>query len=125
VISGRVLDTSAIVAFARRESVYADALVWTAVEETIVLVVPSTAMAAALNQLESKYHPVLEVLLNLPVTVVDPLDARRAQAVGRLGGVQLDAHAAACAQERGWPIVTGDAGRYAEFGDRVEVEVLP
>jgi predicted nucleic acid-binding protein len=125
VINGRVLDTSALVAFARRESVYADALVWTAVEETIVLVIPSTAMAAALTQLDPKYHPVLEVLLNLPVTVVDPLDARRARTLGQLGGPQPDAHAAACAQERGWPVVTGDADRYAEFGDRVEIEVLP
>ncbi len=114
-----------MVTFARRESVYADALVWTAVEESIVMVIPSTVVAAALAELDPKYHPVLEVLLQVPVTVVDALDVERARAVGLLGGSQPDAHAAACARERGWPVVTADAARYAEFGDVFEVEVLP
>jgi hypothetical protein len=51
VIGGRVLDASALVAFASGDSIYAAALVWTAVEEGIVLVVPSTAIAAAWAQL--------------------------------------------------------------------------
>jgi hypothetical protein len=41
VIGGRVLDTSALLAFARGTSIYASAAVWTAVEESIVLLVPS------------------------------------------------------------------------------------
>jgi len=62
VIGGRVLDASALVAFTAQRSVYAAALVWTAVEESIVLVVPSTAIATAWADLEDKNHPVLEVL---------------------------------------------------------------
>jgi len=63
VIGGRVLDASALVVFATQRSVYAAALVWTAVEETIVLVVPSTAIGTAWADLEDKKnHPVLEVL---------------------------------------------------------------
>lgn len=109
-----MLDASAVVAFASQRSVYAAALVWTAVEEGIVLVVPSTAVAAAWAELADKHHPVLDVLLHLPVTVVDDLDVARARAVGELGGDrQLDAHAAVCARNRGWPLVTADAGRYA------------
>lgn len=125
-IGGRVLDTSALVAFAGGESIYAAALVWTAVEEGIVLVVPSTAIAAAWAQLPDKDHPVLEVLLNLPVTVVDALDAARARGVGAFGGDQLDAHALLCAHDRGYPLVTADAARYTGIRPPgVDIDQLP
>jgi hypothetical protein len=126
VIGGRVLDVSAIVAFAAGRSVYAAALVWTAVEEGVVLVLPSTAVAMAWAQVPEKDHPVLEVLLKLPVSVADDLTAARARAIGVLGGDQLHAHALLCAQERGWPLVTADAGRYAGIDlAGVEIEQLP
>lgn len=125
-IGGRVLDTSALLAFARGGSVYAAAAVWTAVEESIVLIVPSTAVAAAWVELGEQYHPVLDVLLELPVTVVDPLDQRRARTVGRLGGRLVDAHAIACARERGWPLLTAHPDRYMPYSDTgVELEPLP
>jgi hypothetical protein len=69
VIGGRILDTSALVAFARGTCIYASAAVWTAVEESIV---PSTAVAAAWAELAVEHHPVLEVLLQLPVTSSTP-----------------------------------------------------
>jgi hypothetical protein len=126
VIGGRVLDTSALVAFASGDSIYAAALVWTAVEEGIVLVVPSTAIAAAWSQLRDKDHLVLEVLLDLPVTVVDNLDASRARAVGALGGDQPDAHALLRAQDRGYPLITADAARYTGIRPAgVEIDQLP
>lgn len=114
-IGGRILDGSALVAFARGTSIYASAAVWTAVEESIVLIVPSTAVAAAWAEVDEDRHTVLEVLLHLPVTVVDDLDQARARAIGRLGGPQADAHAIACAQERGWPVLTADPARYADY----------
>lgn len=124
-IGGRVLDAAALVAFASRTSVYAEALVWTAVEEGLVLVVPSSAVAVAWTQLEEKDHLVLDVLLQLPVTVVDDLTAARARAVGTWGGDPLDAHALLCASDRGWPLVTGDAARYSvEVARVVELESL-
>lgn len=125
-IGGRVLDASAVVAFASGRSVYAAALVWTAAEEGLVLVIPATAVAAAWARIPAKHHPVLEVLLRLPVTVVDDLTAARACAVGAAGGDLLDAHALLCAGERGWPLVTGDAKRYERTAAGVvEVEQLP
>ena len=125
-IGGRVLDASTIVSFASGSSVYAAALVWTAVEEGIVLAVPSTALAEAWSDLQDKDHPVLDVLLHLPVTVVDDLDGRRARAVGGLGGHPLDAHALLCARDRGWPLVTADAPRYVRTDIAgVDVEQLP
>jgi predicted nucleic acid-binding protein len=126
VIGGRVLDASAVMAFASQRSVYAAALVWTVVEEHMVLVLPSAAVAAAWSQLEVKYHPVLEVLLRLPNTVIDDLDADRARAVGQLEPGDLEAaHAVACAQRRGWPLVTTDAARYKEFNVEVPAEEIP
>jgi predicted nucleic acid-binding protein len=125
VIGGRVLDTSAVVAFASGDSIYAAALVWTAVEDGIVLVVPATAIAAAWGQLPDKDHPVLEVLLELPVTVVDDLDATRARNVGALGGDPLDAHALLCARDRGYPLITADAARHAGRRNGVEIDQLP
>lgn len=125
-IGGRVLDASAVVAFASGSSVYAAALVWTAVEEGLVLAVPSTAIAEAWSELQEKHRPVLEVLLQLPVTVVDDLTAARARAVGTVGGEQLHAHALLCARDRGWPLVTAFAVRYAGIDPSgVDVEQLP
>lgn len=125
-IGGRVLDASAVVAFAGGRSIYAAAVVWTAVEEGIVLVVPATAVATAWAQLPEEDHPALDVLLALPVTVVDDLDTARARAVGALGGDQPTAHALLCARDRGYPLITADAARYAGTGPAdVEVDPLP
>lgn len=123
-IGGRVLDVSALLAFARGTSIYAAAAVWTAVEESIVLVVPSTAVAAALVELADQYRPVLDVLLHLPITVIDTLDEARARIVGRLGGRQSDAHAVACAQERGWPLLTADPAQYAPY-QQTDIDLEP
>lgn len=125
-IGGRVLDTSALLAFATESSVYCAALVWTAVNESIVLAVPSTAVAAVWARLDAHKYPVLDVLLQLHVTVIDPLDSERARTVGLLGGPQADAHAVACAQQRGWPLVTAEPIRYRPHGQAgVEIETLP
>ena len=115
-IGGRVLDTSAVVAFAEQTSVYASAVVWTATEVDVVLLVPATVVAGVSAVLTPAAHEVLDVLLSLPVTVLDPLDAGRARAVGELVAVHgLDlpaAHAASCAVERGWAVVTGTPELY-------------
>lgn len=123
-IGGRVLDASALVAFVRGSSIYAAAAVWTAVEESIVLIVPSTAVAAVWAELAEEHLPVFDVLLHLPVTVIDNLDESRARAVGQLGGHQADAHAIVCAQERGWPLLTADPARYAQY-KQAGVELEP
>ena len=68
-IGGRVLDSSTVLTFARQDSVDGGALVWTAVEEDIVLLVPSTSAMLAWAGLDEPDHPALEVLLDLPVIV--------------------------------------------------------
>ena len=123
---GRVLDAAALVTFASRASVYAEAFVWTAVEEGLVLVVPSSAVVQAWAHLEDKDHPVLDVLLRLPVTVADDLTVARARSVGAWGGDPVNAHALLCASECGWPLITGDASCYTAGSTRgVDLEPLP
>lgn len=119
-IGGRILDTSALLAFARETSTYAQAFVWTAVQESIVLLIPSTAVAGAWTELTDQQRAVLDVLLGLHVAVLDPLDGDRARVIGQLGGDPAVAHAVACANGRGWAILTAEPDRYA-----VNVEPLP
>lgn len=129
-IGGRVLDASAVVAFAEQRSVYASALVWTAVEEDVVLLVPAAVLVAVeqgLDPRDGAARAVLEVLLGLPVTVVESLDAAAARSVGELAGAHgLDvasAHAARTALDRGWAVVTAAPDRYAAVPG-LEVESL-
>jgi hypothetical protein len=129
VIGGRVLDLSGTLAFGRQSSIYASALVWTAVEEDIVLLVPATAVSLAWAQLAPADHPVLEVLLGLPVVVVDELTSARSREIGALlqgRDTRLDlAHAAVCALERDWPVVTAEPTAYADLAARPVLEPLP
>lgn len=128
-IGGQVLDLSALLAFARQDSIYASALVWTAVEEDIVLLVPSTASSLAWAQLNGTGQPVLEVLLGLPVTVQDDLSAERAREIGQVlrdSDARIDiAHAALCSRRRGWPLVTGEPEAYNALTIPLEIEPLP
>jgi hypothetical protein len=130
VIGGWVLDAGALCEFASGSSGYAQALVWTAVEESVVLAVPATVMARAVAVLDEKYQPALDVLLNLPVTIVDDLTRQRGGEVGRLLSAATShdlvlGHAVRCAQDRGWPLVTSDAAAARGLGPGVEVRELP
>ena len=128
-IGGRVLDLSALLSFARQSSVYAAALVWTAVEEDIVLLVPSTAISLAWAQLDAVAEPLLEVLVGLPIVVVDDLTRARGREIGdwlRPCTARLDiAHAAVCAGERGWPLVTAEPATYDQASTDLIIEPLP
>jgi hypothetical protein len=127
VIGGRVLDATAVAAFARQRSIYLSALVWTATEEDVVLLVPATALVEAGRGLDEHSRAVLDVLLGLPVTVVETLDADRARAVAVLAdehGLDVgSAHAVRSALDRGWSIVTADGDRYRPVPS-VEIEEI-
>lgn len=83
-IGGRVFDVSAIVGFTTARSVYAEALVMTAIEENIMIAVPSAALARAAALIAVGHQLGLDVLLGLPCTVVDALDTTPARTVGVL-----------------------------------------
>jgi hypothetical protein len=131
VIGGRVFDVTAIVDFATARSVYAEALVMTAIEENIVLVVPGAALARAAALIPAGHELGADVLLGLPCTVVEALDTVQARAVGSLlqqcGQPSFDvatAHVVLCAQQRGWPVVTDDPGPLLALNRSLEIESL-
>ncbi len=131
-IGGRVLDVTAVVGFSTGQSVYAEALVMTAIEENIVLTVPSAVLARACALIPRGHELGLDVLLGLPCTVVDPLDTVPARAVGTVleqGGEPRGdiaaAHVVHCAQRRvGWPVVTGDPEPLLTLDRSIEIESL-
>jgi hypothetical protein len=130
VIGGRVLDSTALAAFAVGRPVYMRALVWAAVEENIVLAVPSAALGRAWGLLAPEHHAALQVLLDLPNTVIDELSTASAMESGLLLAASgLDdivaGQVAASARRRGWPAVTGDPGTLRKMDTRVTIEELP
>jgi hypothetical protein len=130
VIGGRVLDAGALVAFATGRPVYVRALVWAAVEENVVLAVPGAALGRAWSMLEAEHHAALQVLLDLPNTVIDQLDPRAAQESGLLLAASgqddiVAGQVAASARRRGWPAVTADPGALRKLDTTVTIEELP
>ena len=129
-IGGRVLDASALIAFATGRPVYVRALVWAAVEADIVLAVPSAALSKAWSVLAPEYYAALGVLLDLPITVIDQLDPRAAQESGLLlaesGGDDLSAgQVTLSARRRGWPAVSGEPWALRKLDTAVTIEELP
>ncbi|MET0188847.1 MAG: hypothetical protein ABW212_07625 [Pseudonocardia sediminis] len=129
-IGGRVLDSSALAAFATGRPVYVRALVWAAVEQNIVLAIPSAALGRAWSVLEPEHHAALQVLLGLPNTVIHELDPTTAQEAGLLMAASgqddiVTGQVVSTARRRGWPAVTGDPGALRKLDAAVFIEELP
>lgn len=129
-IGGRVLDATALAAFATGRPVYVRALVWAAVEENIVLAIPSAALGRAWALLGPEHHPALQVLLDLPNTVIDELGTASALESGLLLAASgqddiVAGQVAASARRRGWPAVTGEPGSLRKLDTSVTIEELP
>lgn len=128
-IGGKVLDTSALIQFASRRSVYAHAVVWNAVDGDAVLAVPTVALARAWASLDPDHHAAMDVLVGLPVTVLDCLDSS-AREVGLFlagsGSVDVVTGAVAwCALRRSWPVVTAEPGPLRSVDHTIQIERLP
>ncbi|MGD9988640.1 hypothetical protein [Pseudonocardia sp.] len=129
-IGGRILDASALAAFAIGRPVYVRALVWAAVEENIVLAVPSAALGRAWSLVGPEHHAALQVLLGLPNTVIDELSPAMAQESGLLMAASgqddlVTGQVVAASRRRGWPAVTGDPGALRKMDGTVAIEELP
>lgn len=129
-IGGRVLDTSAVVQFASSTSIYMQSAVWVALEENLVLAIPAASLTEAWAETDPGDHDALEVLLGLPVTVVDPLDATQTRPVGELlavvpaAGVRAG-HVTHVARRRDWPVITAAAGTLRQLDPDLDVAQLP
>ena len=131
-IGGRVLDTTALLDVATGGTIYARAFVDVAIEQGIVLAVPATALQDAWAATPTGDRPSLDVLLALPVTVVENLTREAARAAGTAGHDDVGgcygttaAHVVHAALTRGWPILTRDPGPLEAIAPEVLIERLP
>jgi hypothetical protein len=129
---GWVLDHHAIAAWARVEP-YAQSLVWSAMEVGMAVAVPVAALPLAYAATREPDHEVLRALLELPVTLHDPLTQADAPELGRIlanaAALASDALALACvvhsAHRRGWPILTGSAAALRALDPDLALDELP
>lgn len=115
-IGGRVLDSPALTAFSQGLP-YAQAMVWAAVAEDVVLAVPAAALSVAWSRATTDAErDVLRVLLDLPETVVEPVDTAAAMGIGdTMRGHAISvapAQTIRLARARDWTVVTSAMGAY-------------
>lgn len=129
-IGGVVLDSTALLAFVSGRP-YVASVVWHAVEQGVVLVVPVASLADAPARLAPADLEVIEALVDLPVAVVVDLtrgEARRVAAVLAKAGKPdclAAGHAAWTARNRGMPVLTSDPALLRALAADIEIDELP
>jgi hypothetical protein len=137
VIGGVVLDTTALLDIVTGATIYGQAFVSTAAARGVVLLIPSTSLSQAWATVPSESLPLLDLLLELPVIVVDDMDLTTARAAGlvlrdapsraesdRLS-LTADAHVAHAARARGWRILTRAPERLWAIDPTLVLETPP
>lgn len=133
---GRVLDSSALLAWGRRSSPYVDATIFARVQHSgyvVPIVTTAAALTVALAQLPPKAVPVLEALLGMEVTVVDNLTPGSAPGVAevlRAAGpaaaeLLVLATVVQAALWRGLPILTAVDSQLRALDPGVEIDLIP
>lgn len=136
-IGGVVLDTTAVLDVTSGATIYGQAFVAAAAARGVVLLIPSTCLSQAWAALSTVDLPLLELLLELPVVVVDDLDT----ATARAGGLALrdaagladdqrlsltaEGHVVHAARARGWRILTRAPDRLWAIDPSLVLEVPP
>jgi hypothetical protein len=118
-------------------TIYGQAFVSTAAERAVVLLIPCTSLSQAWATVPGESLPVLELLLELPVVVVDDMDVPTARAAGivlrdassvaesdRLT-LTAEAHVAHAARARGWRILTRAPERLWAIDPTLVLETPP
>jgi hypothetical protein len=129
-VTGRVLDTSALVRLALGRSLYMQAFARHSTAIGLIWAIPTTAVAEAWAQLPAKGRLALSVLLQLGQTTIEQLEVSQAGAVGEIlegAGPHIDvcaAHVIEVAARRGWPVLT-NRGVVLRSVVAVEIEPLP
>lgn len=134
-ISGRVLDVSALVDYGAGR-IYARALVGAAVRSgNFVVAVPAAALVAARGRLSESGRGALDELVGLTPVVVVGLTSEVAARAGDLlarartapasGDPVAVAHVAFTARVRAWPVVTSDAASLLALDGALEIDALP
>ncbi|MEV4477326.1 hypothetical protein [Nonomuraea sp. NPDC049504] len=134
---GRVLDSSALTAWSLRSSAYIDAIVWSRAEHreyVVPLITTAAALTAAIAQLPDKAVPVLDALIGMDITIVDPLTSDSAPAVAEIlrtvapyaaAQAVTAVSVAHAARRRGLPIVTADPIPLRTLWPKAEIDHIP
>jgi hypothetical protein len=133
VIGGRVLDSTALHDLTIGRTIYGGAFLAAANDLGIVLAVPATALQETWASAAQDDFPFLDLLMDLPMSVVEPLDADAAQASGVLARVAhasnswnaAAAHTVYVALDRSWPVLTADPVPLRAVDPAVQVDLLP
>lgn len=125
-----MLDPAAILDIALGRSHYGQATVAYALTTGMVLAVPTGALMEAWAGCAPSGYPFLHALRDLPVVVIESLDADAAEHVGLLAAERGRpasgvAHAVQVARRRGWPILTGDPDAVLALDPKIGFESLP
>ncbi|MFZ0159997.1 MAG: hypothetical protein WAL50_13275 [Kineosporiaceae bacterium] len=134
-IGGRVLDATAISDIAIGRSIYAAAFLAAANDLGIALALPAAALHEAWARAGEADYPFVDLLLALPLTLVDPLDGDAAARSGTAAGPRPGAdpptwnpsaaHAALVSRERGWPVLTADPASLQAIDPELALDLLP
>ncbi|GAA5082510.1 hypothetical protein [Thermocatellispora tengchongensis] len=130
-----MLDSTALIAWARRTSPYVDAVIWSRAGHAgyiVPVVTTAPALATALAQIPGKDVPVLEALLAMDISVVDALTPGNAPGVAEVlhtaGPFAAEALTAAsvvhAAHRRSLPVVTSNPFPLTRLRE-VEIDLIP
>jgi hypothetical protein len=134
VITGRVLDTSALLDAATGRTIFFRALVVAAAELGMTLAIPTTAWAEAWALAPDDALPSLSLVGEHPHAVLVALDDDGAQRAGLLardagsGGLAWTVRSAqvvTVALERAWPVVTAEPDELLGIDPDVQLQTLP
>ncbi|MFI6298863.1 hypothetical protein ACIBEJ_45250 [Nonomuraea sp. NPDC050790] len=134
---GRVLDSSALLAWSRRQSPYVEAAIWSRAGHTdyiLPIVTTTPALTAALAQLDARHVPVLDTLLGMTdVMIVDSLTSGSAPGVaevlrqaGPYAAEQVtSASVVHAATRRCLPVLTWNPYPLVQLWPEVEIDLIP
>ncbi|MCF6472469.1 hypothetical protein FAF44_29345 [Nonomuraea sp. MG754425] len=134
---GRVLDSSALIAWGSRSSPYVDAVIFSRTEHhgyVVPVVTTAAALTVALAQLPGKAAPVVEALLAMEICVVDELTPGSAPAVAEVlreagpYAAELGVTAATIVQaagRRSLPVVTSNPYPLTSLRPDLEIDLIP
>ena len=133
-MSGRVLDRGAILdMLSSNGSIYARVLLRTAVDTGIEFRTPTTALLDACTQLPAEDQVLLQLFVEAPTVLIEPLDAATAVAAGARAHHTLPAgrydasvvHTVDLARRSGDPILANDPRAIRAIDPTVPIEELP
>lgn len=126
-IGGKVVDSSALAAYARG-SVAMDAWLAVAAEVGIVLYLPALVLAEV-GAVHADAKPYLTRLLDHPSVIHAELTRAEGQNVARLLADSKTwdgtaGHVILVARQRGWPVLTTDPGRLNRIAPDLDLDLL-